>query len=182
MPAWTGCGGGVLHPLSKELLSSSSPSPSAVKSGSLEAAAKGHRPATHPSWSPASLAGAWDRCRSPIHWPGGNGDLGRRLGRAAGLEPAWMPGRATISASGGRQWGAHQDSSSGAALCHRGGEGREGRRARRGPGARTARSAGSGSAGEARGAPGCAWHGPGGVGTAAPGPGQVCARTPVLGR
>lgn len=41
-------------------------------------------------------------------------------------------GRTATSASGGRQWGAHQDSNSGAALCHRRSKGRGGGR-RKGP-------------------------------------------------
>lgn len=50
----------------------------------------------------------------------------------AGLEPARILGHDVTSASGGGQWGAHQDSSSGAALCHRSGKGREWRMAQKG--------------------------------------------------
>lgn len=53
-------------------------------------------------------------------------------GSVAGLEPAWMLGHDVTSASGGGQWGAHQDSSSGAALCHRSGKGRAWRMAQKG--------------------------------------------------
>lgn len=100
----------------------------------------------------------------------------------AGLEPAWTPGLTTISASGGRQWGAHQDSSSRAALCHRGGEGREGRRAQKGPRTGTGRSAGSQVRKGSSGGYGLHSARPrvGQDGTEIPGPGQVCARTPVL--
>lgn len=72
-----------------------------------------------------------------------------------------MSGRTATSASGGRQWGAHRDSNSGAALCHRRSKGREGKRAQK-------RAAGTGLGGrpasrperDSQGTPGRAWHGP----------------------
>lgn len=51
-------------------------------------------------------------------------NLGAWSGRALGSEPARMLRQDATSASGDRQWGAHQDSSSRAVLCHCGSEGR----------------------------------------------------------
>lgn len=89
--------------------------------------------------------------------------------------------RAATSASGGRQLGAHQDSSSGAALCHQGGKGREGRREKgpRGPDGAVNRLLARKGTFRERAAPGTP---SGGAEGHIPGPGPAGASTPVLGR
>lgn len=93
--------------------------------------------------------------------------------------------RVATSSSGGRQWGAHQDSSSGAALCHRGGQGRERKRAqnKKGQGDRTGRLTGP-PAGQGR-SKGCGPHFARPCGgkerTEIPGLGPDCAGTPMRG-